>query len=82
MAVVNAGRHSPGSYLLAVSIVPSDTIPQSSDSALVERTFIKRVATGELPERLRTCVTGQLTENPARAPRGVRSFPASSGKGL
>jgi hypothetical protein len=43
---------------------------------------MRRVATGELQKRLRNCVTGRLTENPARVPRGVRSFPASCGKGL
>src|SRR4051812_41699859 len=47
-----------------------------------ERTFMRRVATGELPQRLRNCVTDQLTENPARVPRGVRSFGASGGKAL
>jgi hypothetical protein len=43
---------------------------------------MRRVPTGELPKRLRNCVTDELTENPARVPRGVRSFPASGAKGL
>jgi hypothetical protein len=47
-----------------------------------ERTFMNRVATGELAKRLRNSVTDQLTENPERRPLGVLSFPASFGKGL
>ena len=37
---------------------------------------MKRVATGELEKRLRTCATGQLTENPERQPLGVLAFQA------
>jgi hypothetical protein len=60
----------------------NDERSSASQARSIVRTFMRRVLTGELPNRLRNCVTGQLTENSARVPRGVRSFPASSDKGL
>ena len=62
--------------------VPPVMVAAIAPSAERERTFMRRVATGELPKRLRNCVTGQLTENPERTPLGVLSFAASCGKGL
>jgi len=50
---------------------------------------MRRVATGELPERLRKCATDELTENPERrlsrfgrlAASGVKGFGANLGGG-
>ena len=43
---------------------------------------MKRVATGDLPRRLRNSVTRQLTENPERMPLGVLSLPSQPGNEL
>ena len=43
---------------------------------------MRKVTTGELAQRLRKAVPGQLKENPERLPLGVLAFCASSGKGL
>jgi hypothetical protein len=42
--------------------------------ATEERMFMKRVAIGELPQRLRNCVADQLTENTGRLPLRVLAF--------
>jgi hypothetical protein len=46
-----------------------------------ERIVMKRVANGELEQRLRNYVTDQLTENPEGDPLGVLSFWANKSKG-
>jgi hypothetical protein len=71
-----------------LSLLPLRSIPNSVTFPLLlptlpgERTFMKRVTTGELSQPFRNRLTDQLTQNPERAPLGVLAFLASCGKEL